>query len=61
MLLRSLPQIRAEFLHHPEQAVPKLRRVQLQLRGGFENGNVLDYLGKLAEQLVKNTIDLSQM
>src|SRR5438552_17408865 len=61
ILRLSLPQSRTEFLHHPEQAASKTRRVQLQLRTGLKNRNMLDDPGKLAEQLVKNRIDISEM
>src|SRR5437667_7843004 len=61
ILRLTLPQSRTEFLNHPGQAASKTGRVQLQLRTGLKNRNMLDDLGKLTEQLVKNRIDISKM
>src|SRR2546427_1592769 len=61
ILRLTLPQSRSEFLNHPGQTASKTGRVQLQPRTGLENRNVLDDLGKLAEQLVQDCIDISHM
>src|SRR5437667_7617245 len=61
ILRLTFPQSRTEFLNHPEQTASKTRRIQLQLRTSLKNRNVLDDLGKLAEQLVQDHIDVSHM